>query len=265
MNSSEIRANARKSLQGKWKKAVLITLVYVLIVFVINYILSFIPFVGNVVAFIIAAPISFGILASLIKLKRDEDVSYLDFLSNGFSKFGKVWAVYGNVLLKMLVPIILVFISTFLFGFSIGGSIASLTLSSPTTSSAAFGILGIISIIVLIVSIIWSSIKSLNYSLVYYLLYDNPEMTGKEIANRSEQLMQGNRWKFFVLGLSFIGWMILSAFTFNIGLLWVFPYLTFATIIFYENLADGNVSNYNVNIEETKIENQDDDNPIKEN
>ena len=264
MNSSEIRANARKSLQGKWKKAVLITLVYVLTVLGINFILGFIPFVGNIVAFIISAPISFGILVSLIKLKRDEDVAYLDFLSNGFSQFGKVWAVYGNVLLKMLVPIIFVFISAFLFIVSVGGSIYSFTLSFQNSTSIAFEILGVLSAICIALFTIWTSIKGLNYSLVYYLLYDNPNMTGKEIVNRCEQLMKGNRWKFFVLGLSFIGWMILSAFTFNIGLLWVFPYLTFATIVFYEYLANSNVSN-NVKIEENNNETQDDDNPIKEN
>ncbi len=33
--------------------------------------------------------------------------------------------------------------------------------------------------------------------------------------------MRGNRWKFFLLGLTFIGWAILASFTFGIGMLLV--------------------------------------------
>ena len=84
--------------------------------------------------------------------------------------------------------------------------------------------------------------------------------------------MTNNRAKLFGLQLSFIGWALLGIFTFFIGYLWLIPYITFATIVFYDYLAhgiDGNVQVVNnsdvidnaINID--SISNSDDDNPIK--
>ena len=62
-------------------------------------------------------------------------------------------------------------------------------------------------------------------------------MTGKEIVEESARLMKGNRWRFFWLGFSFIGWAFLSAFTLGIGMLWLLPYMMISIIFFYEELA----------------------------
>ena len=56
-------------------------------------------------------------------------------------------------------------------------------------------------------------IKSYEYRMVPYLLSENPGMSDKEAFAESKRLMNGNKWKTFVLDLSFIGWDILSLFT----------------------------------------------------
>lgn len=63
-------------------------------------------------------------------------------------------------------------------------------------------------------------IKSYSYFLIPYLLAEHPEMSRKEAFNLSRQLMRGNKWRAFVLDLSFLGWDFLSIFTF--GLLQIF-------------------------------------------
>ncbi len=115
MVSSELRANAREALRGKWGKAALLTLCYFVIVFGISFLLNLIPVIGPIAQFIISAPIGFGFLVSFIKLKRNEDITYTDFLNIGFSHFGKVWGVFGSMLLKMIVPVVLVIIFIILF------------------------------------------------------------------------------------------------------------------------------------------------------
>ncbi len=70
----------------------------------------------------------------------------------------------------------------------------------------------------------------------------------------SESMMRGNRWSFFWLGLTFVGWAILSIFTLYIGLLWLAPYIMVSFVCFYESLSNNtNVSK----VEETN-------NPISE-
>lgn len=245
MVASEIRANARENLTGKWGKAALLTLVYMLIVWAINFVCRLIPVVGPIILFVISTPISYGLLVSFMKLKRGEEVGYTDFLSNGFSSFAKVWAVFGNMVLKMILPICLLVVFIVLMVVSLGGSVFSAVLAESGSGVAGFGFLAFISFIGYIASLIYVIVKGYLYSLSYYILNDNPNMTGKEIVEKSENLMRGNRWRFFWLGLTFIGWAILAAFTLGIGMLWLMPYMMVAMICFYEDLADKNTAPVN--------------------
>ncbi len=240
MTASEIKTQARKSLMGKWGKAALIMLVYAIITLVINMVLNFIPLLGGIANMIISVPIAFGFTATFIKLKRGEEVGYTDFLSTGFASFGKAWGVVGNTILKMILPVCLIIVFVIILAFSIGGS--GIALMNGSSSSAGFGFIGFIAIIGYIASLIYASCKGLLYSLVNFILYDNPNMTGKEIVEESERLMKGSRCRMVWLQLSFIGWSILTAFTFGIGLLWLIPYMNVAMVCFYESLK-GNVSN----------------------
>lgn len=237
MIASQIRANAREALSGKWGKAALLTLTYVIIVFVINFVCRLIPIVGGLLLFVISTPISYGILVSFMRLKRGEDVAYTDFLNSGFSDFSRVWGVVGNTALKMILPICLLVIFVILLVVSIGGSVASGIIAGSSSGVAGFGFLGFISFIGYIASLIYVIVKGYLYSLTFYILNDNPNMSGKEIVEMSESLMRGNRWKFFWLGLTFFGWSILAGFTLGIGLLWLMPYMMVSMICFYEELS----------------------------
>ena len=50
---------------------------------------------------------------------------------------------------------------------------------------------------------------------------------------QSKNLMRGNKWRLFLLYLSFLGWLIFSVLTFGIGLLWIIPYITQTLVWFY--------------------------------
>lgn len=79
-------------------------------------------------------------------------------------------------------------------------------------------------------------IKSLSYSMSYYIIAENPEMSSEEARRESIMMMNGNKMRLFKLQLSFIGWYILSIFTFGILLFWVIPYAQAATAVFYEDI-----------------------------
>ena len=236
MISSELRAEARKSLTGKWGKAALMMLVYGIITITISFVLNFIPVIGPIVSFIIDLPIGYGLLVSFIKLKRGEDVGYIDFLNLGFSSFSKVWVVFGNTILKMIIPIVLVIVFLMLMIFGGAGSAVGVVASSSSTATG-FGALAIIGLIGYLASLIYAMVKGFLYSLTYYILYDNPNMPAKDIVEESARLMLGNRWRLFWLPITFIGWAILATFTLGIGYLWLAPYMIVTLICFYEDLA----------------------------
>ncbi len=69
-------------------------------------------------------------------------------------------------------------------------------------------------------------IKLYSYRMVPYVLADNPEMSALEAITESRRLMNGSKFRTFLLDLSFIGWILLELITCGIvGVFWVNPYL----------------------------------------
>ena len=68
-------------------------------------------------------------------------------------------------------------------------------------------------------------VKAYAYSMVYYIKVDNPTYTWKECIDQSMDMMNGHKMDLFVLGLSFIGWILLSCITFGVAYIWVLPYI----------------------------------------
>lgn len=80
-------------------------------------------------------------------------------------------------------------------------------------------------------------IKAYSYRMTPYILAENPEMSGKEAITLSRQMMDGQKWKTFVLDLSFIGWGLLSALTLGIlGIFYVHPYRYCTNAELYQEL-----------------------------
>lgn len=77
-----------------------------------------------------------------------------------------------------------------------------------------------------------------SYSMIYFVLKDNPGMGVGEILETSKSLMKGHRWRFFVLCLSFFWWFMLAAVTAGIGFIYVGPYLSATAAAFYQDIID---------------------------
>lgn len=78
-------------------------------------------------------------------------------------------------------------------------------------------------------------IKSLSYAMTPFIMAENPNLTAKEAINLSKQHMEGHKMELFCLGLSFIGWSLLSALTMGIGSIFLNPYINAAYAAFYRD------------------------------
>lgn len=80
-------------------------------------------------------------------------------------------------------------------------------------------------------------IKHYEYILIPYILAENPKMSRKNAFFLSRQLMRKNKWKFFLLDLSFLGWHILSLFTLGIlSYVFIHPYAAACKAEIYSTL-----------------------------
>lgn len=77
-------------------------------------------------------------------------------------------------------------------------------------------------------------IANLKYSMTYFILADNKNMSGSEAIKKSKEMMYGHKMEFFVLNLSFIGWFLLVVITFGLAGLYVYPYYMLTISNFYE-------------------------------
>ena len=67
-------------------------------------------------------------------------------------------------------------------------------------------------------------IKSYSYWMVPYITAANPNLSASRVFEISKKTMNGNKWRTFVLQLSFIGWDLLACLTFGIGYYFLAPY-----------------------------------------
>jgi len=68
-------------------------------------------------------------------------------------------------------------------------------------------------------------VMSYAYSMVPYILGDNPHIDYRRALELSEKMTEGHKWDMFVLDLSFIGWQLLGSLALGIGTLFVNPYI----------------------------------------
>ena len=299
MNSSDYRKEARNRLAGKWGKVAIITLIYMFIFFVFGFIegllgqKSPVSSLLSLIQAIIQVPLSFGLIMALLKAYRNEKVESFDFLSFGFNNFKRAWGVAWHVFLKLIVPIILIFIISIVivavFASSANYILSSWDLEQQSETSGLFVIfymfislgliivtskIGIACVLAILAVNIWLICKSFYYSLAYIIAADEPDLTTKDAVEKSKELMTGKRGKLFILQLSFIGWMfllglvagvfsllesnVLPTIVTTIGLLFLVPYVNFATFSFYENLQTSKPI-------ETEVDKPQEDDPIQEN
>ena len=104
-------------------------------------------------------------------------------------------------------------------------------------------------------------IKMLAYSMSFFILNENPQISFSDARKQSIEMMDGYKWKLFCLYFSFIGWILLCLLTFGILFLWIGPYMQVAKAEFYANLkAEKGIKDNSSEKEEKQIQNQEQQN-----
>lgn len=199
--NSELRASARASLEGKWGT-------YVLLTFIMFIIVS------------LPQPYSFYLALVEPENKMGDGVNI-------------VWAL-------LVYPVTWAYYVCFLY--------RDKEAPAPKIGELFSGFSDYLRIVgtMLLMSlytILWSCllivpgiIKYFSYALTPFILKDYPELSYNAAIERSMAMMSGNKWRLFLLMLSFIGWAILCLLTAGIGFLLLYPYVYMSLAKFYEDV-----------------------------
>ena len=97
-------------------------------------------------------------------------------------------------------------------------------------------------------------VKAYEYRMIPYILGENPNMEMSEVFAMSKQMMTGNKWKAFVLDLSFILWEILGACTLGIlSIFYVGPYRCLTCAGLYQALKEEQMQYHEPTMNEEQI------------
>ncbi len=81
-------------------------------------------------------------------------------------------------------------------------------------------------------------VKAISYSQAFYIALEHPEYDANTCITESRKMMNGRKWRYFCLQLSFIGWYIVGLLCFGIGAMWVEAYRQAANAEFYEDIKN---------------------------
>ncbi|WP_331482192.1 DUF975 family protein [Paraclostridium ghonii] len=229
----QLKELSKSQLKGNWKIPVLLTLAYS----VVSTILSMIQGItSSSLTYLIMFILTFGFGVFLtIGIPN----FYLMFIEKkGNSSFSDVIvskSKFVKALIYTVVFTIIVFVVTFvIFGIILGGTVVF------AFSKSGFGIGFIFAILMILALTILLIIFELALMLTPYIIIEHEHLGVIDSMSLSIKMMKGNKWKFFVIGLSFIGWGILSVITLGIGFLWLIPYVMLTQANFYRDLSSKN-------------------------
>lgn len=227
---AELKQKAKDLLYGKKGKAALMVLIY----YIMPFLFTLIPFVGPIISVICVPVLTYGLLKAMIDLKNGEEVGAFDFFTKGFKDFGKVWSVSICTTLKMWAPLLLGIVGYIIMVFGVFTAMSSSNMEFISSTGLMTGWVIVMIATIWSIPITWKYVYSMNE-----LAYDSSR-NSMDIVNTSGSYLIGNRWKAFVLDLSFIGWFFLVGITLGLITFWLLPYMLVTKILFYEELSGRN-------------------------
>ncbi len=203
-SNSRLRREARMYLRGKWADAALFTLL-------------------------------FFIIASVVGIPQTAGES----LANSSPGLSLRLTAFGTAISILIIPVIWRYTIT-LLELRRGENIAfeNLFKFSGNYGRVLTTILleGIYILLWTLCFIIPGIIKSFSYAMTPYILRDYPGLSNNAAIELSMEMMQGNKFRLFLLALSFLGWGILALLTCGIGIFWLYPYAYTSVAGFYEDV-----------------------------
>ncbi|MBO4385719.1 MAG: DUF975 family protein [Treponema sp.] len=108
--------------------------------------------------------------------------------------------------------------------------------SNGSLSAGYVGLMYMVSIYVFLAYIVFACTKIMSYSMMCYVLAENPSLGAVRAMRLSKKMCKGCRENIFVMQLSFFLWWIFTAVTLGFGFILFMPYFQNSFINAYEDI-----------------------------
>ncbi len=230
MKSKNFKILALNQLRGRWGAVIAALIVPSLALAALSLLTSLPLQIYNMFA---AGPYYFG----------DAGASYVPAAAMRETLLS-VPAFLGEIAVFVLSAALLYGISRYLLKFVRGGQpVIGEIFGGFTRGAETFGRTVLLRLLIAVFTALWSLlfvipgiIAGYRYSMAFYILADNDNISAHDALKASKEMMRGHKWELFKLHLSFIGWIILCCITCGIGFIFLSPYINTAQANFYEYL-----------------------------
>lgn len=106
----------------------------------------------------------------------------------------------------------------------------------------SYAIIAALTIVGLILLIVPGIIVALGFSMTYYVIADDPEITFQVALEQSWKLTDGYKMELLVLNLRFIPWYIIGLLCLIVGVFTVIPWHNTTLALYYEHLKEQQLS-----------------------
>ena len=189
----------------------------------------------------------------MVKENKELMAEARESLSGNWGLAIGTFLVYGIIISSLqFIPVVGSVLALFIAGpMLVGVSMFSLSLSRGEnarleqifegfknygTVLGAYLLMVVLILLWMLLLIIPGIIAAIAYSQTFYILAEDDTIGSMDALKKSKEMMDGYKWKYFCLGLRFIGWALLCILTLGIGFLWLSPYIQISYAKFYEDI-----------------------------
>ena len=177
-----------------------------------------------------SGPLAYGSSKFFLCTQRNQDANF-EMLGDGFNRYGKTFLTGLALMLFMFLWSLVIIVPQIIF------SVCLAWIRMDMAQTIVPSILALICAAIMAIMCWLPIVKSLSYSMTFYVMVDF-NLSGRKAISKSVELMKGYKAKLFRLGLSFFGWYLLSSLTFGIGAIFLAPYVEATVAEFYAELLD---------------------------
>ena len=226
MTSAKLKMAARKKLNGNYLVIISSLLLFVLIGWDCLLVADLIEasWLAPILTIIVCSSLIMGFVGMILKVSRGKKINFVDI----FDRTDLLIKYIGLTVILFLVGL-LAWVLEFLAFKSL-----IIIMLYQTELNAMLSVLLIIFGMLLSTAILLVSIYiAISFSQSYFILYDEPNLKITRVLGKSFDMMGNYILEYFVLALSFIGWIILGLFTFCLLYIWLIPYMLVTFANFY--------------------------------
>lgn len=217
MNRIGLKAASRQCISDSTSKPYKTTLIYMVVVWVINLLVS---------------AVSKGSVYDAAVMERLMDMDLMSMFEMGIlgAMSGRAALVQMvNILSSLVLAVLGAGYSNFCLRLSrrTAGGFQDIAEALSYTARLIW-----LTILIYVYVFLWSLlfiipgiVAAYRYSMAYYALMNDPSLSASQALAVSKQITRGHKMELFTLDLSFIGWSFLCAMTFGILNIWIMPYM----------------------------------------